>query len=267
MAVAELPRHTARRIAGIVHEALRDSGALGVLPTPLDAVREAAGLELVDGAALGEGVLGALWFERRAIYVDPVLPSHRRRFTEAHEIAHALLPWHRAALREDTTAELFGEARDAIEAEANAGAAMLLFQGAAFAERAAAMPCTFDSVRRLAEAHGTSVHATLHHFVQSDRRRPLAMLALGRFPAKDGTLPVWRQVSSPRFRARAGRTHRFPATGVREGTPVRELVERARTGDVAPAHVGEGRSRIRMEAHYNRHSFLVLLSADPPHAR
>lgn len=260
MTAVELPRYTEARIAAIVHEALRGSGALGVLPTPLDVVREAAGLDLVDTAALGEAVLGALWFERRTIYVDPSLPVHRRRFTEAHEIAHALCPWHRAVMREDTTAELFGPTRDAIEAEANAGAAMLLFQGAAFAERAADMPCTFDSVRRLARAHGTSVHATLHHFVQS-LRRPLAMLAIGRFPAKDGTLPVWRHVSSSEFRARAGRTHRLTAHGVGPGTPLRELVERARTGDVEPVQIGAGRSRIRMEAHYNRHSFLVLLSA------
>ena len=261
MGVAELPRYTAARIAALVHEALRGSGALGVLPTPLEVVREAAGLDLVDTATLGEAVLGALWFERRTIYVDPSLPTHRRRFTEAHEIAHALCPWHRAVLLQDTTAELFGPTRDALEAEANAGAAMLLFQGAAFAELAADMPCTFESVRRLARAHGTSVHATLHHFVESVRR-PLAMLAIGRFPAKDGTLPVWRHVSSSEFRACTGRLRPFPASGVRPGTPLRELVERARTGDVEPVHIRRGGSRIRMEAHYNRHSFLVLLSAD-----
>jgi hypothetical protein len=258
---AELTPFTAARLGALVHAALRDAGALGVLPTPLDAVRAAAGIELVDDAELGDDVLGALWFERRTVYVNPAQPLHRRRFTEAHEIVHALCPWHHAALREDTAAELFGPAKEAIEAEANAGAAMLIFQAAAFAQLAGERPCTIEGVRSLAAVHGASVHATLHHFAQS-HPEPVAMLAVGRFPAKDGTLPVWRGVESPSFRARLGRAAALAPDGIRPGTPLHRLVERARVGDVAPAHGLAGTAPARMEAHYNRHAFLVLIALE-----
>ncbi len=259
MIATEPAPYTASRIAGIVQTALHDAGALGVLPTPLDALRRAAGIELLESAPLRAGVLGATWFETRTIYVDPAQSPCRRRFTEAHELVHALCPWHHAVLREDTSAELFGATRDALEAEANAGAAMLIFQGPAFARLAAGMPCDLDTVRTLAAAHGASLHATLHHFVEADQR-PVAMLAVGRFPAKDGALPVWRGVESPAFRARHGPALGLAPHGVRPGSALHALVERARTGDVTPVQLGAGASRLRLEAHYNRHAFLVLVS-------
>ena len=261
MIAPDLTPYTAARLGSLVHAALREAGALGMLPTPLDAVRAAAGIALVDDAGLGDDVLGALLFEERTIYVNPAQPLHRRRFTEAHEIVHALCPWHHSALRADTATELFGPAKEAIEAEANAGAAMLIFQGAAFAQLAGELPCTIEGVRSLAAAHGASVHATLHHFAQS-HPEPVAMLAVGRFPAKDGTLPVWRGVESSSYRARLGRATALAPDGVRPGTPLHRLVERARVGDVVPAHGRAGAALARMEAHYNRHAFLVLIALD-----
>jgi hypothetical protein len=248
---AEPSPHTRARIAAIVERALRDSGALGVLPTPLDALREAAGLERVEAAGLGPAVLGALWFEQRVMFVAEGQSAPRRRFTEAHEIAHALCHWHFPALHEDTAATLFGPARDAIEAEANAAAALLIFQGEAFRERAAALPCSLASVQRLAEEHGASMHATLHHYVQS-HHRPLAMLTVGRFPQKDGTLPVWRSVTSPA-------SGHAPAPSLEPGSPLHDLVERARRSNGASAALGGG---LRAEAHYNRHAFLVLVAPE-----
>src|SRR5829696_6316541 len=101
------------------------------------------------------------------MYVDGGQSGPRRAFTEAHELVHALCPWHVAVLRQDTEAELFRPVKDAIEAEANAGAAMLLFQGSAFAAAAAAEPPSLAAVRALAHRHGASVHATMHHYAQS----------------------------------------------------------------------------------------------------
>jgi uncharacterized protein DUF955 len=250
---AEPSAHTRARIAAIVERALRESGALGVLPTPLGALREAAGLERVVTAGLSPAILGALWFEERVMFVAEGQSAPRRRFTEAHEIAHALCDWHAAALYEDTEATLFGPARDAIEAEANAAAALLIFQGEAFGARAAALPCGLASVKRLSEEHGASMHATLHHYVQS-HHRPLAMLTVGRFPRKDATLPVWRSVTSP---AHDGPALRPPA--LRPGTPLRDLVEEARRSNGASAAIGRG---LRAEAHYNRHAFLVLIAPE-----
>src|SRR5215213_1184820 len=104
-----------RRIEAIVDAALRDAGVAGVLPTPLQAIAQVAGVRAVApveelpaaAEASGRKLLGAFWFEERMLYVDERQSPVRRRFTEAHELAHALCPWHEAALREDTEDELF----------------------------------------------------------------------------------------------------------------------------------------------------------------
>ena len=258
MVAAEPSPFTRGRIAATVQRALEQSGALGVLPTPLDAVMAAAALELVDAHALPPQVLGAIWFEERAVFVDGAQSEPRRRFTQAHEIVHALCGWHYAVLREDTEASLFGPVRDAIEAEANAGAAMLIFQDAAFRERAAGLPCTLASVHSLAETFGASFHATLHHYVQT-HAQPVAMLTVGRFPRRDATLPVWRRVESPSFAAASPRADGPAGSALLPGTPLRALVESARTAGGVSAVLGRGAARLEAEARYNRHSFLVLL--------
>lgn len=263
MIAAEVSAHAMARIGAIVDEALERSGALGVRPTPLEALRRRAGIELVERGALADDVLGALWFEERVMYVDGTQSGPRRAFTEAHELVHALCPWHFAALRLDTEAELFRPVRDALEAEANAGAAMVLFQGSAFAGLAAAEPPSLAAVRSLAEQHGASLHATLHHFTQA-RADAVAMLTVGRFPCRDGSLPVWRCVESGAFRERLGPAAALAGDGLAPGSPLRELAEAARVTSEAPAtFLGRGPRRLRVEARYNRHAFLMLAVADP----
>ena len=262
MTAVEVSDYTAGRIAAIVDDALRRSGALGVHPTPLEAVRAHAALEVVESSGLPPEVLGAVWLEERTLFVDSGQSAPRRRFTEAHELVHALCPWHEAVLRLDTAAELFGPARHALEAEANAGAAMLIFQGAPFTAEAAALPASFASVRALAERYGASLHATLRHFVQS-HPAPVAMLTTGRFPRKDGSLPVWQQLGSPGARAAGLLAGALGCQGLATGSELRELVEAARRSSEPPVGsiVWQGR-RLRAEAHYNRHAFLVLLALE-----
>jgi hypothetical protein len=264
--------YTAARIEAIVDRALRASGALGVLPTPLEAIRHHARISAVEPIAAlpaelrrAQGaVLGALWFEPRVLYVDERQPAPRRRFTEAHELVHALCPWHFAVLREDTERELFRPVVAAVEAEANAGAGMLIFQGSAFARRVREEPWSMGTVRALAREHGASVHATLHHCVQA-HPGSVAMLVAGRFPRKDGSLPVWRGVESPEFRRRHGAASALCPQGLAPGTALHGLVEAARTAGDGPGAVvrlgdAVGAPRVRAEAHYNRHAFLVVLS-------
>jgi hypothetical protein len=150
--------------------------------------------------------------------------------------------------------------REAIEAEANAGAGMLLFQGSAFAEWAAARPRSFETVRALAELHGASVHATLHHYARA-HPSPVAMVLAGRFPLKGGGLPVWRGAESPAFAQVHGPVERLIPAVLAPGTAMHELLEDARRTSTPPAAIlalADG-TRVRAEAHYNRHAFLVLL--------
>jgi hypothetical protein len=267
--MAELDRYTRGRLERIAERALDEAGVAGMLPTPLEEVQRAAGIGARhDIAALpraiatpGRRLLGALWFERREVYVDLAQPEPRRRFTDAHEAMHALCPWHEAALREDTDAELFRETSLEIEAEANFGAGLLIFQGRRFAERIADAPRDMATVLALAAEHGASRQATLHQFAQH-HPAPVALLSIGRFPQRDGSLPVWRTVASPAFRRRFGRV----GADLAPGRPLRELVEAARRF-AAPAsarlRMPDGSGTVRRwtaEAHYNRRSFLVLVA-------
>ena len=209
-------------------------------------------------------LLGALWFEERALFLDEGQSEPRRRFTEAHELMHALCPWHEAVLREDTQDELFRTAVASIEAEANAGAGMLLFQGRHFATRAAAERPSIGAPLALAREYGTSVHAALHHYVAT-HAAALALLVVGRFPRRDGSLPVWRSVESRRYRRRFDRAAASMPRGLLPDSPLRELVEAVRRG-AGPAvaklpwdGARGGPRRVRAHAHYNRHAFLVLL--------
>lgn len=260
MSAVEVSSYAAGRIRAIVDAALERSGAAGLRPTPLDALREHAGLEVVESSGLGRDVLGAVWLEERTLFVDGTQSAPRRRFTEAHELIHALCPWHAAVLRSDTARELFGPARRVIEAEANLGAAMLLFQGSSFAAEAAALETSLDSVRELAARHGASLHAALHHYVQT-HRDAVAMLTVGRFPRKDGSLPVWHRVESSAMAGGAERPGLLDAASLPRGSGLWQLVETARRSSTPPVAILSG--AVRAEAHYNRHAFLVLLQLEP----
>jgi hypothetical protein len=252
------------RIERIADRALRSAGVLGRLPTPLEEVQSAAGiLARRDIAALpaelatpGRALLGALWFEERTLYVDLSQPEPRRRFTDAHEAMHALCPWHEATLREDTEAELFRATRAAIEAEANHGAAELIFQGRAFRERLAAMPAEIASARALAAEHGASLRATLHQLA-ADHPSPVALLVVSRFPDPEDGLRVWGAVTSPAYRRLRGPGPR----AIARDTPLRALIEAARGFQAAPpTAISLDGAPCVADVHYNRRCFLVLLS-------
>jgi IrrE N-terminal-like domain len=271
--MTDLPAFTTRRLERIAEDALAAAGVLGVLPTPLEALHPVAGVRAVEPMPAlpeqirtpGRALLGALWFDERTIFLEEDQSVARRRFTEAHELMHALCPWHEAVLREDTSDELFRSAAvDAIEAEANAGAGLLLFQGRHFAARVAAERPSISAPLALAREYGASVHAALHHYVLT-HAAALAMLVVGRFPRRDGSLPVWRSVESRRYRQRFDRAAAAMPDGLLPGSPLRELVEAARRASEPPvarlpwADPRGGVRRVRAHAHYNRHAFLVLL--------
>jgi Zn-dependent peptidase ImmA (M78 family) len=260
--MAEAGRYTRERLERIADDALRRAGAVGVVPTPLDAVAEAAGIEIEPIAGLAQTadrpLLGALWFEERTLFLERRQSAVRRRFTQAHELMHALCPWHRAILRTDTKAELFGPTRRRIEIEANTGAGLLLFGGSAFA--AGPGSPSIDRALDLAARHAASVHATLHRCVQADRGAS-ALLVTGRFAQRDGSLPVWRSVESPAFRRRLGRAGALCGSALLPGSPLRVLAEQARTSSLPPATaIRLGGRRALAQAHDNRHAVLFLLT-------
>ena len=242
--------YTRARIAALCADALRRSGALGVLPTPLEAVHELAGVELARlpvGGPLRKRLLGAVWFEERALFIRAGQSPARRRFTEAHETAHLLCPWHAAALRVDTAAELSPLAAG-LEAEANYGAGRLIFQGDRFAREAAAHERSLRTPFALAGVYGASRHAAAYHYAES-HGDPVALVVAGRWPDASGRLPVWRTVASASF---SGAVPPLRVCG-----PLGEAIEAARSTNEPVATTVGG---LRAEVANNRHCHLVLLA-------
>ncbi|MGZ8647730.1 MAG: ImmA/IrrE family metallo-endopeptidase [Solirubrobacteraceae bacterium] len=250
---------TRARIERLCSDAVRRAGLAGVLPTPLDALAEALGVRERVELPPQARVLGALWFEQRALFVERTQSRARRRFTEAHELGHLLCPWHRAIVRLDTAGELFGSCAVGIEAEANLAAGELIFQGPRFTAEAAEHERSLRTPLALADAYGASGHAAAHHYVER-HAEPLALLVAGRWPDASGRLSVWRSVESPAFAAAFGRlAEHLPHVGVRG--PLGDALEAARRSSepVATAIALGGRT-FRAEVLNNRHCQLILVA-------
>jgi hypothetical protein len=268
---------TRARIARLCADALRESGALGVVPTPLDAVLETVGVRdrvelarIPERPAVAERLLGAVWFEERALFVDRRQSEPRRRFTEAHEAVHLLCPWHAAVLRVDTAAELFGPLARGIEAEANFGAGQLIFQGGSFHAESLEGEHSLRTPFALAGRFGASHHAAAHHYVEG-HPEPVALLVAGRWPGADGALPVWRSIESASFLKRFGRLATCLPGGrlaARDGpgAPLAGAIDEARRSSEPAATAlwlrdrGGRRRRLRAEVFNNRHCHLVFVA-------
>src|SRR5207253_9892889 len=127
---------------------LREADALGVRPTPLEQIVEAARLvesgeltlDVRDRKKLTERfghwveqawsrLQGTFDFRSDAIWVKPDLHPLQQRFVLSHEIGHAILPAHKETFAYvDDYSTLPPFARDLYEREANQAAVEILFQ-------------------------------------------------------------------------------------------------------------------------------------------
>jgi hypothetical protein len=260
------------KVAALCAGVIRRAGVEGVVPTPLDAVRHAVGVrDYVNVPLKGhQRVLGAVWFEERMLFVDTRQSVGRRRFTEAHELTHLLCPWHEAAFRFDTSAELFGSLVHGLEAEANLGASQLVFQGDLFSGMANAHERSLATPFALAAQFAASRQAAAHHYVQG-HRDAMAVAIAGRWAGRDGRLPIWRTVESPSFLRCFGRLAAcVPGGGfaVRDGPgcPFAPAIEAARcssapVADRVSLRDRGGRARgFHIEVFNNRHCHLVFVA-------
>jgi transcriptional regulator with XRE-family HTH domain len=213
----DLSEAARRRVAAVAERALEWAGAVEVLPTPLNDLATAAGIvEIKEAAALPEDleakkprvwkrILGAIVFSEKTIYVDRASQIEpRANFTQAHEIAHSLLPWHEATFRLDDERQLFFGTRDELELEANYAAAHMIFQGRRYHERALQNEVSIATPIDLARHYRASLHASIRFYVEG-HPDPVAVLVAGRRTQHDGTLPIWTSFESESFRERFGR--------------------------------------------------------------
>ena len=115
-------------------------------------------------------ILGLLDFHEHVIYVDPAIHASRKLFVTYHEVTHRVLPWQQPMYAADNEVTLDPRCRDLFEAEANFGAAEILFQGTRFDSEARDLPLTVGSALYLANRYDASAHSALRRFAERNHR-------------------------------------------------------------------------------------------------
>lgn len=150
--------------------------------------------------------------DRRRILLDSSLPEKKHRWSEAHETAHSLIPWHEDVMHGDNRYTLLPACQEQVEAEANYGAGRLLFLRDRFGAEANDMALSIASVRSLNSSFGNTISSTLWRFVETvGVQRPLVGMITchpnrNRRPANfDPAKPCRHFIQSPSFAARFSR--------------------------------------------------------------
>lgn len=219
-----------------VEERARDllerADAWGMIPTPIEDILAAAKLKIApkgifDSEAIlaylkGKAADASRWLksavskvfgvcdsDENTIHIDPEVGKSKRTFLTLHETGHHELPTHRKLYRffMDCEKTLEPEIADQFEREANNFARFALFQGDAYAIRAADYPLNVKSPIKLATDFGASVYASSREFARTNHRA-CAVYVLERIEFVEGSgakANVRRIEVSPSFALQFGK--------------------------------------------------------------
>lgn len=206
---------------------LREAGAVGRFPTPIEDLMAAAKIVVAPENALDENflqklrrkasnalkqaltkVLGLFDAKARLVFVDTTLGESKQSFIKLHEAGHGVLPWQRGlyAVVEDCEKSLAPEVAEAFDREANNFATEVLFQLDTFITEARDYEFGIKVPMKLSKKYGASIYASLRQYVQkSNRTCVVIVLDPPELVAFDGfKATVRRVVPSPAFEARFG---------------------------------------------------------------
>lgn len=182
------------RVKREAERALREAGALGVFPTPVESVMAVARVEEVKEDVLNptfiaklrglaesaretlkratSKVLGLFHASAGLVYLDQTLYAVKKRFIRLHEAAHGFMPWQRTmyAVVEDCEHALDPEAADLFDREANVFASEVLFQLDTFRDMAEDEPFSIFTPVRLAKKFDASIYASIRQYVSKNSR-------------------------------------------------------------------------------------------------
>lgn len=246
-----------RVIRGHAMALLRRADVLGEIPTPLDRVMEVSKLvlageielepemkkrlrdrfgDLVDRAL--HMIVGSIRFDTRGVYLQPDLWWTRKRFVQAHEIGHEMLPWHRDlyAFLDDKN-RIRPDVNDRYERQANQSAIEILAQGDALRKEADDSPITFDLLDRLGGRYEISAQATARRVVEESKQE--VALAIS-YRSATGWLTPAHLYCSASFEAR----FRWQFTGRMTQTIQAALISAGRGQALEPITATDMRNRL-----------------------
>lgn len=278
--------HTA--IRSEAKKLLKRARAVGIHPTPIDALLRASKVEEFDQveeakksfikgapAAMADA-LDRAWgklrgfadLKKRAIYVTPDDSRPRVAWTKLHELGHQMLPWQAAIPRfEDDDVSLSDECEETFDHEANCFAAELLFQGDYFLDLANEYRPEFNSVFALSKQFGASNHATARRFAdQCDEPVALVSYYPSRFVREDGTrsMRLGRGHSASQAFLKKHPSLKLPSELPSDHPWLSAIREGAPAGGRDGFDCGDGtESTLIWEAWWNHYNLLVLLRKPP----
>jgi Zn-dependent peptidase ImmA (M78 family) len=184
----------AARVRKEAERALREAGALGVLPTPIEQIMRVARVTEVQEDVLNPSfieklragtekagqivkravskVLGLFHASAGLVYLNQALAAVKKRFIRLHESGHGFMPWQRLAyaLVEDCDKALDGETAQVFDREANRFASEVLFQLDMFHDMAEGEAFGIWTPVRLAKRFDASNYAAIRQYVSKNHR-------------------------------------------------------------------------------------------------
>ena len=166
---------------------LRQAGAVGKLPTPIDDLIAAAGVKdeqnpealresflaslavsVRDGFQLAlQKIRGFADLRDRVVHVPNNSLPPRRLFIKGHELGHQVISWQQVnSGYQDDDYSLSSAAEDLFDIEASFFSAEVIFQGARFRKRAMEYQASLKTAFFLASEHGVSRQATLRRLTE-----------------------------------------------------------------------------------------------------
>lgn len=182
------------RIRKEAERALREAGALGVFPTPVDRIMAVARVVEVEEDVLNPGfieklraaagkiggavksaaskILGLFHASDGLVFLNQSMIAVKKRFVRLHETAHGFLPWQRPmyAVVEDCEKSLDGATADLFDREANVFASEVLFQLDTFRDMAESSAFEIWTPVNLARRFNASNYASIRQYVSKNSR-------------------------------------------------------------------------------------------------
>lgn len=174
------------KVRAEAERALREAGAFGIFPTPVDRIMSVAKVEEVQDHVLDESflaklradaggaiksalskVLGVFHAKAGLVFLSHTLMKVKKTFIRLHEAAHGFLPWQRSmyALVEDCEHALEPDVAALFDREASVFASEVLFQIDAFIEDARSREFSIWTPVRMSNTYGSSIYAAVRQYV------------------------------------------------------------------------------------------------------
>ncbi|RZJ46650.1 MAG: ImmA/IrrE family metallo-endopeptidase [Brevundimonas sp.] len=212
-------------VRSAAERALKEAGALGCFPTPIDDIMAVAKVEEVKEDVLNESfvakirrevseisgalksalskVMGLFDARSRFVFIDRSLGLVRQTFIRLHETGHAFLPWQRDLylVVEDCEQTIDPHLADQFDREANVFASEVLFQLETFTEEAESHDFNILVPVRLSKKYGASIYASVRRYVtQNWRACAVVVLNPPELMQGDGfRASLRRHCASPKF--------------------------------------------------------------------